>query len=78
MGCISKRFGTLTPDLDNLLDVLLEHCVGRVVMESTGIYWMPVWRILETDYELTLANPYLVKQLPGDKTDKKDAKWLSK
>ena len=72
---LEKRFGTLTPDLDNLRDVLVEHCVGRVVMESTSIYWMPVWRVLEPDFDLTLANPYLVKQLPGDK---KDAKWLAK
>ena len=59
---LEKRFGALTPDLDNLRDVLVEHCVGRVVMESTSIYWMPVWRVLETDFQLTLANPYLVKQ----------------
>ena len=75
---LEKRFGTLTSDLDNLRDVLVAHSVGQVVMESTSIYWMPVWRVLATDFQLTLANPYLVKQLPGDKTDKKDAKWLSK
>jgi len=74
---LEKRFGTLTSDLDNLRDVLLKHCVCRVVMESTGTYWMPVWRVLEPDFDLTLANPYLVKQLPGDKTDKRDAKWLA-
>jgi len=64
--------------LDNLRDVLIEHVVGRVVMESTSIYWMPVWRVLASDFQLTLANPYIVKQLPGEKTDKKDAKWLAK
>ena len=75
---LEKRFGTLTPDLEKLRTELVSHSVGRVVMESTSIYWMPVWRVLEPDFQLTLANPYLVKQLPGDKTDKKDAKWLAK
>jgi len=75
---LEERFGTLTPDLDKLRDVLVKHCVGRVVMESTSIYWMPVWRVLESDFQLVLANPYIVKQLPGCKTDKKDAQWLAR
>jgi hypothetical protein len=41
-----KRFGTLTPDLLELRDALVEHHAGRVAMESTSIYWMPVWRAL--------------------------------
>jgi len=71
------RFGTLTPDLDRLRDVLVEHCAGRVAMESTSIYWMPVWRVLEFDFELTLVNPYLIKQMPGRKSDIKDAHWIA-
>jgi len=71
------RFGTLTPDLDRLRDVLVEHCAGRVAMESTSIYWMPVWRVLEFDFELTLVNPYLIKQMPGRKSDVKDAHWIA-
>jgi len=59
---LEERFGTLTPDLDKFRDVLVNHCVGRVAMESTSIYWMPVWRILELDFQLTLVNPYLIKQ----------------
>ena len=74
---LEKRYGTWTPELDQLREALLEHGVGRVAMESTSIYWMPIWRVLDTDFELTLVNPYLTKQLPGRKTDVKDAHWLA-
>lgn len=73
---LEKRFGTLTPDLTELRDVLVEHGCGRVAMESTSVYWMPVWRALESDFELTLANPYFISQLPGRKSDAKDAAWI--
>lgn len=46
-------------------------------MESTGIYWMPVWRALEDDFELLLVNPYFIKQMPGRKTDVQDAQWIA-
>jgi transposase len=46
-------------------------------MESTSIYWMPIWHVLETDFELTLANPYFIRQLPGRKSDVKDAAWIA-
>jgi transposase len=72
-----KRYGTLTPDLDELRTNLLENGCGRVAMESTSIYWMPIWHILESDFELKLANPYFIKQLPGRKSDVKDAQWIS-
>ena len=72
-----KRYGTLTPDLIALRDALVEHGCGRVAMESTSIYWMPVWHILESDFELTLTNPYFIKQLPGRKSDAKDAQWIA-
>jgi transposase len=68
-----KRFGTLTPDLTALRDMLVEHGCGRVAMESTSIYWIPIWHVLESDFELTLANPYFISQLPGRKSDVKDA-----
>jgi transposase len=73
---LEERYGTLTPDLDKLRDTLVDHGVGRVAMESTSIYWMPVMRILEPDFEVKLVNPYLIKQLPGRKTDVKDAHWI--
>lgn len=71
-----KRFGTLTPDLTELRDVLVKYGCGRAAMESTSIYWMPVWRVLQSDVELTLANPYFISQLPGRKSDAKDAAWI--
>jgi transposase len=74
---LEERYGTLTPDLDKLRDVLVEHGAGQVAMESTGIYWKPVWRVLESDFELTLVNPYLIKPLPGRKSDVKDAHWIA-
>ena len=51
--------------------------MSRVAMESTGIYWMPVWRALEEDFDLLLVNPYFIKQMPGRKTDVKDAQWIA-
>ena len=74
---LEERYGTLTPDLDKLRDVLVSHSVGYVAMESTSIYWMPVMRILEPDFDVQLVNPYLIKQLPGRKTDVKDAHWIA-
>ena len=71
------RFGTLTPDLDKLRDVLVEHCACRVAMESTSIYWKPLKRILDTDFKVVVCNPYFIKQLPGRKTDVKDAHWIA-
>ena len=72
-----KRYGTLTPDLIELRDTLVAHNCCRVAMESTSIYWMPIWHILEFDFELTLANPYFISQLPGRKSDVKDAQWIA-
>jgi len=48
-----------------------------VAMESTSIYWMPIWHVLEGHFELTLVNPYFIKQLPGRKSDTKDAQWIA-
>jgi transposase len=72
-----KRFGTLTPDLDKLRDTLVEHGCCRVAMESASIYWMPIWRVLETDFDLKPAQPYYIRQLPGRKSDMKDAAWIA-
>ena len=75
---LEKRYGTLTPDLTALRDTLVEHCCGRAAMKSTSIYWKPVWRVLQPDFSLKLANPYFIKQLPGRKSDVKDAQWIAK
>ena len=75
---LEKRYGTLTPELTALRDMLVEKGCGRVAMESTSIYWMPIWRVLSSDFSLSLANPYFIKQMPGRKTDMKDAEWIAK
>ena len=71
------KIGVLTPDLEQLVKVLHEHDATEVCMESTSIYWMPVWRILEPYFSLKLVNPYFIKQLPGKKSDVKDAEWIA-
>jgi transposase len=72
-----EKFGVLTSDLNQLVAILSEHKVREVCMESTSIYWMPVWRVLEPYFELKLVNPYFIKQLPGKKSDVKDAEWIA-
>ena len=72
-----EKFGVLTPNLERMVDVLQEYEVTEVCMESTSIYWMPVWRILEPYFSLKLVNPYFIKQLPGKKSDVKDAEWIA-
>lgn len=72
-----KEFSTLTPDIEVLRDLLIKEGVQRVAMESTGIYWVPVWRLLEKHFDIKLVNPYFIKQIPGRKTDVKDAQWIA-
>ena len=71
------KIGVLTPDLERLVNILHEHGAVEVCMESTSIYWMPVWRILEPYFSLKLVNLYFIKQLPGKKSDIKDAEWIA-
>ena len=73
-----EKFGVLTPELEQLAAALQEHDVDKVCMESTSVYWMPVWRVLERYVmDLKLVNPYFIKQLPGKKSDTKDAEWIA-
>ena len=73
-----RRFGTMTEDLRELAAWLKSQEVERVAMESTGVYWKPVWNILEAvEWDLLLANAQQVKALPGRKTDQKDSQWLA-
>lgn len=71
------KYGVLTPELEELHKLLLEHGVKEVTMESTSIYWYPIWRILEDIEDLKLVNPYFIKQLPGRKSDVRDAAWIA-
>jgi transposase len=70
-------FGTMTADLLELADWLGALGVTHVAMESTGVYWKPVFHILEGRLEVMLVNAHHVKNLPGRKTDVKDAEWIS-
>lgn len=72
-----RTFATTTGALYQLADWLTSHEVRHVVMEATGVYWRPVWHVLEESFELTLANAKHVKNVPGRKTDVNDATWLA-
>ena len=70
------EFATTVQGLIALRDWLAAYRVSHVAMEATGVYWQPVWHMLEDDFELTLCNARHVKQVPGRKTDVSDAQWL--
>jgi transposase len=72
-----RTFGTMTADLLELSDWLAELEVTHVVLESTGVYWQPIWNLLEDRFALLLVNARHVKQVPGRKTDVKDSEWLA-
>jgi len=74
----TRRFGTMTADLRELAGWLQQKGIRHVAMESTGVYWKPVWNILEpAGFELLLANAQEVKVVPGRKTDQKDSQWIA-
>lgn len=74
----SQTFGTTVKELLKLQDWLVELNVTDVAMESTGVYWKPVWNILEGEFNLILANAQRIKNVPGRKTDVSDAAWIAK
>ena len=74
---VEKVFGVLTFQLAKMRDLMLKHHVQEVGMESTSVYWIPIWRVLEPHFKLKLVNPYFIKQLPGHKSDVKDAQWIA-
>ena len=71
-----RQFATTVRGLLGLHDWLAAHSVSQVAMEATGVYWKPVWAVLEDSFELLLVNARHVKQVPGRKTDVSDAAWL--
>ena len=75
--CVVKTFGTTTKELLALAEWLTEHGVTHVAMEATGIYWKPVWHLLDGSFELVLANAAHIKNVPGRKTDANDAAWIA-
>jgi transposase len=70
------EFPTTVAGLLTLRDWLAAHAVTQVTMEATGVFWKPVWAVLEDEFELLLVNARHVKQVPGRKTDVSDAAWL--
>jgi transposase len=73
-----RTFATTTDGLRALLTWLSECRCTRVAMEATGVYWMPVWKILsDGDFELIVANAAHIKNVPGRKTDLNDAMWIA-
>ena len=72
-----RTFGTLTADLLELADWLRAAQCTQVAMEATGVYWQPIWNLLEDAFTLLLVNARHIKAVPGRKTDVKDCEWLA-
>ena len=73
----TRSFATTTGALIELQEWLSSHAVTHVAMEATGVYWKPVWHLLEEHFELILANEQHIKNVPGRKTDVNDAAWIA-
>jgi transposase len=74
---VTETFGTMTPDLIALREWLQAFGVTQVALESTGVYWKPVYYVLEDAFTLLLINMQELKRVPGRKTDVKDSEWLA-
>src|SRR5947207_10945144 len=72
-----RTFATTTAALLDLADWLASLQVSHVAMESTGVFWRPIYNVLEDQFELILANAHEVKALPGRKTDVRDGEWIA-
>jgi transposase len=72
-----RTFGTMTADLLERADWLAAHAVVHLAMESTGVYWKPVFHLLEDRFKVLLVNAQHIKQVPGRKTDVKDCQWIA-
>lgn len=74
----TRTFLTYTSDLHDLCGWLSGHGISHIAMESTGVYWKPVYAILEDYFEIILVNARHIKNVPGHKTDRKDSEWIAK
>jgi transposase len=74
----TRTFSTFTSSLQELKTWLKGLGITHTAMESTGVYWKPVFNVLEEDFEILLVNARHIKNVPGHKTDKKDSKWITK
>lgn len=73
-----KTFSTMTSDLEKLKNWLKEQNCEKVAMESTGVYWIPVFNVLEGEFDIVLSNARQIKNVPGRKTDPSDSRWIAK
>lgn len=73
----TRTFGTMTSQILELADWLTAEGVSHVAMESTGVYWKPIWNLLEGQFEMLLVNAQHIKMVPGRKTDVKDSEWIA-
>ena len=73
---VTETFGTRTPDLLGLREWRQAYGVTAVALESTGVYWKPVYDVLEDGFTLLLINMHELKRVPGRKTDVQDSEWL--
>lgn len=74
----TKTFNSFTESIEQMRDWLKAEKITHIAMESTGVYWKPLYNILEEDFEIILVNARHIKNVPGRKTDKKDSKWIAK
>jgi transposase len=74
----TQTFSTFTSDLERLICWLQNHGITHVAMESTGVYWKPVYYVLEGYFEILVVNARHIKNVPGHKTDKADSQWIAK
>jgi len=74
----TRSFDSFTSSIELMRDWLLENKITHIAMESTGVYWKPVFNVLEEYFEIILVNARHIKNVPGHKTDKKDSRWISK
>lgn len=72
-----QTFSTMTPDLVRLRDWLKDHDCSCVAMESTGVFWKPIYNLLEEHFQVLVVNAQHIKTVPGRKTDVKDAEWIA-
>jgi transposase len=72
-----RTFKTMTADVLDLADWLTTQGVTHVALESTGVYWKPIWNLLEGSFTLLLVNARHIKQVPGRKTDVRDCEWIA-
>ncbi|HYQ59311.1 MAG TPA: transposase, partial [Draconibacterium sp.] len=74
----TETFVTFTEDLERLVCFFQNEGITHIAMGSTGIYWKPVYYVLEEYFEILLCNARHIKNVPGHKTDKKDSEWIAK